>query len=69
MDKKYFEELLSIDLKIPSKKDSKKAIKHHPLTPHEFLEFLETGRKLTPDFASYIKARLKKTPCNVRFKL
>jgi len=69
MNKKEFNDLLSIEFKIPSAQDLKKNIKYNPLSPKDFLEFIEAGLKLTPDFDSYRKARLKEAPCSVRFKL
>jgi len=62
--------LSSSDLKfkIPSSKDMRQALEYHPLTPMEYLTFIETGIKLLPDLEAARKRNMKHIP-KTRFRL
>ena len=59
---------LELKFKIPSSKDMHPALEYHPLTPTEYLNFIETGIKLLPDLEAARKWNMRHAP-SVRFKL
>lgn len=56
-----------LSFKIPST-NVRPSIKHCTLTPKQYLEFIEYGIKLTPDFKRFLKMKKISFP-KVRFKL
>ena len=57
-----------LKLKIPSHEDKSPALEYHPLTPSQYLEFIETGMKLLPDLKAARERNFSHAP-TVRFSL
>lgn len=57
-----------LKFKIPSHEDKSPALEYHPLTPSQYLEFIEIGMKLLPDLDSARERNFSNAP-TVRFSL
>ncbi len=57
-----------LKFKIPSFKDMPPALEYHPLTPSQYLDFIEIGIKLLPDLKAARERSFTHAP-TVRFSL
>jgi hypothetical protein len=57
-----------LKFKIPSREDKRIALEYHPLTPMQYLDFIETGIKLLPDLEAARDRNFLDAP-TVRFSL
>jgi hypothetical protein len=70
LEMKQKNSLPSSDLKfkIPSREDKHPSLEYHPLTPTQYLNFIETGIKLLPDLKAARERSFTHAP-TVRFSL
>jgi hypothetical protein len=59
---------LDLEFKIPSEKDKLPPLEYRPLSPRQYLDFIEMGIKFLPDFRSACERHMKNAP-KVRFTL
>ena len=57
-----------LNFKIPSSEDQSTALEYRPLTPSQYLEFIEIGMKLLPDLNAARERSFTHSP-TVRFRL
>ena len=57
-----------LKFKIPSREDKSPALEYHPLTPSQYLEFIEIGMKFLPDLNAARERSFTHAP-TVRFSL
>ncbi|HCE45653.1 MAG TPA: hypothetical protein DET40_19090 [Lentisphaeria bacterium] len=57
-----------LKFKIPSYEDKTPALEYHPLTPSQYLNFIETGIKLLPDLKAARERSMLHAP-TAKFRL